>query len=173
MNYKRFCANCGKETKKLIENLCESCYNKIKNFKKPIKKIKICKYCKKIFYKNKIIEKEKLNGFEIKEYYFICENCKKIYSKEYNTIIQIRNLSEKDITMFLEFFNKENIAIKKCDKINDNSLDLYVFLERKMLKRLIKFIKRGNSNIKLSRKLKTYDTQHSKKIYTLTLLIQK
>lgn len=173
MTYKRFCANCGKEAEKLIENLCESCYNNLKNIKKPIRKIKVCKYCKKIFYKNKIIKKEKLNGFEIKEYYFICENCKKMHSKRYNTIIQIRNLSEKEITMFLEFFNKENIVIKKYDKLNDTSLDLYVFLERKMLKRLIKFIKRGNFNIKLSRKLKAYDAQHSKKIYTLTLLIQK
>ncbi|MEM0379211.1 MAG: NMD3-related protein [Nanopusillaceae archaeon] len=173
MIYKRFCANCGRETEKLIENLCESCYNKIKNGKKLVRKVKICKYCGKYFYKNKIIKKEELKNLEIEKEYFICESCKKIYSKKYNTIIQLRKFLENEITIFLEFLNKENIIIKKYNQINNDSLDLYVFLERNILKKFIKFLKRNKFNVKITKKLKTYDAQHGKKIYILTLRIQK
>lgn len=176
MSYKRYCINCGKETEKLIDNLCENCYKKLKKSKKTIKRIKICKKCGKLFYKNKEISEEKLYEIskegEIKKEYFLCEKCKKIYSKKYNTIIQIRNLIDNRLDILLNFLNKENIPIKKIEQINENSLDIYVLLERISLKKCIKFFKKNNFNIKITRKLKTYDAQHSRKVYILTILVR-
>ena len=46
----RFCANCGKETNKLVDNLCSNCYIEAKEVKVPKRLIqKICSKCDAIF----------------------------------------------------------------------------------------------------------------------------
>ena len=51
MNKKsRFCANCGKETDTLIDNICRTCYSEMEEIKIPKRIIqRICPKCKAIF----------------------------------------------------------------------------------------------------------------------------
>ena len=46
----RFCANCGKETDKLLNNICPKCYSELKEIKVPKRLIqRVCPKCKAIF----------------------------------------------------------------------------------------------------------------------------
>lgn len=174
MKYERFCIFCGKKTETLIENLCEGCYKKIKEKTKYFKKIKICKICKKIFYKNKEIEKidkEKIDKKVTKIYYFICKKCKNIISRKYNTIFQIRNLKEENVEKIINFIQKNKDLIKDIKYYSENSLDIYLLLKKNTLKKYIKLFKNLNFKTKISKKIKSFDKQHSKKNFIITVLL--
>jgi NMD protein affecting ribosome stability and mRNA decay len=178
MSYKRRCAYCGKETDELIDNLCRECYEKLRLNQKEeyIRKIKICRICGSIYYKNKKVDYEKIKDLindKTKIEYFICDECKKRISKKYNLIIQIRNLDKKMFDEVMKILEKNKDYIKKIEDISDNAIDIYVYARRDINKSYIKYFKKMKLNIKVTKKIVGYDRQHNKKKYILTILLHR
>jgi len=176
MKYKRICARCGRETDILIENLCVDCYREIHKEETYLKKVKVCKYCGSYFYKNKKIDYEKIKDLlseKTKVEYIVCNECKNKLNRKYNTIIQIRDLEKNEIEDIINTLNKIGY-IKNIENISDNSINVYVLISKsKSLKKFLNYFKKKGFTIKISRKLKRFDRQHTKPIYELTVLLCK
>jgi len=176
MKYKRICARCGRETDVLYENLCIDCYREIYKKEVYIEKIKICKYCGSVFYKNKKVDYEKIKDLisdKTKIEDIVCNECKNKLNKKYNTIVQIRNLEEKEIESIINILNKIGY-IKNVENLSENSVNVYILISKsKLLKKYLNNFKKNGFTVKISRKLKKFDKQHSKSIYELTILLSK
>jgi len=176
MKYRRICARCGKETDILYDNLCMDCYREINKEEIYIKKIKVCRYCGSVFYKNKKVDYEKIKDFlsdKTEIGYIVCKECKNKMNRSYNVIFQIRNLKRQDLEDFINVLSKIGI-IKDIKDISESSIDIYALvLKNKLLRKYLGYLKRKGFVIKISRKLKKYDRQHSKPLYELTILIHR
>jgi len=176
MNYKRTCARCGRETDVLYENLCIDCYREVYKKDVHLEKIKICKYCGSVFYKNKRVDYKKISNLisdKTKIEYIICEECKNKLNRKYNTIIQIRNLEEKEIDSIINILSKIGY-IKNIENPSRNSINVYILISRiKLLRKYLSNFKKTGFTIKISKKFKKFDKQHSRSIYELTILISK
>ncbi len=167
---KRICPKCGKETEKLYNGLCYVCYKESTvNFEIKKKKIYICRHCKRVKIDNKWYDNFDINeNYDIK--YITCNTCKKFVSKGHNIILQIREIKDKEIiNRIISFINNNKDAIKKTET-NDEKVDFYIKTNDKNIKNYIKFLK-NFGKLKITRKLKGYDKQKSKKKYIITILL--
>jgi len=176
MKYKRICARCGKETDVLYDNLCIDCYREVNKREVYLKKIKICSYCGSVFYKNKRVDYGNIKDLisdKTKIEYIVCNECKNKMNSKYNVIFQIRNLEKQDIEDLINILSKIG-NIKNIKSVSENSIDIYVLVSKsKLLKKYLGHFKRKGFTVRVSKKLKKYDRQHSKPIYELTILMRK
>jgi len=192
-----FCPKCGKPVKEI--GLCDSC-KKDEIVFKPFK-LKICKKCGRIFYKNtwrdisiekvineKIIKKNSgwnLNGYEIKKNMnvfllkgdieaivsiplekVICPRCRKLSSRYYEAIFQLRTTRDtikKYVFSFLENSVSDIRYLKE-------GIDFYV-IDWHIAKKLGALLKKKfGGEVKITRKLFSQDKLSSKRIYRVTVL---
>ena len=190
--YKRYCAKCGKEISG-EKSLCEECLEHSLIKKK--RSLRICSICGKLKYKNKkFSSKESLIKYisrefkgnvniddgkfliftesEVIELYFeekhyVCSDCKKYSNpRSYNYKIQLRGDRKK-------CHDATKLIIKYVIPVNVKELpegiDLFFKVNNKEFKKILKILRTLTKNIKITRKLVTYDKQTSKKVYRVTV----
>jgi NMD protein affecting ribosome stability and mRNA decay len=196
--YRRICARCGKEAKKLRNGLCEECYREVsRKFIKKRRNVKVCSICGRVLYENKIYTrddlinkiKEEFGGdvkvcethievlsdnvviqIEFSEKQFICNECKRYLNpRSYNYKIQLRGEKTKVEQIAKELSNR--FFPVNC-KLLPEGIDLYFKLNRLEFKKLLKYLRAISSSIKISRKLVTYDKISSKKVYKVTVAVR-
>ena len=198
--YKRFCVNCGKEAEELIDGLCRSCYIRFIGHKEEEINVKTCIICNSVIFKNKKYSLEdfykklekKFNGivvdinentikmeiepgilFLIKINYekIICKNCRReMNEKFYNYVLQLRG-SNKKISDILNIIKKRGYLIKNME-YTENGINLFLDLNRKEFKSILETIRNYTNNIKITRKVISYDKQSSRPRYKVFVSIR-
>jgi len=198
--YKRFCVNCGKETKDLVDGLCRECYIKTRKQEEKEIEIKVCYICGFIIFENKKydsknfykklekkfggkiikieeniveIKKESDDILLIKIYYRkdLCKDCKRVLNKKsYNYVIQLRG-DIKKIEEIIAILNKNGYLIKNIENL-DNGVDLFLDLNKKGFKTLLKKIKNYTKNIKITKKVISYDKQSNRYKYKVFISVR-
>ncbi len=193
------CPRCGKPT--LNEGLCDDCLIEVEGIKYKDFKLVMCSVCGRVLYKNKWrdpsyierIVREKIDkDWEILDIKVnkklvvsvgrkdfvgnlvfnidkrVCPSCSKKRGDYYEAILQVRGNKAKDIV------EKEKRSEQIYKVVSQkNAMDYYFYLSKDAKLMLRKLKKRLNGEVKITRKLHSFDKQKSKKIYRLTILFRE
>ena len=175
------CPRCGKDVKKLYNNLCLSCYLEVLSTQKI--RIRKCRICQRYFVSNKIFEsKEEAIEFykkkflskkladildylpekkmEVVEKDFVCNECRKFVSRKIEAILQLRGENVEEI---VERYGLVGKPVR-------GGFDINFSLKRYAYELINKLRKKYNLSMRVSRKL--MGLREGKKVYRDTILVR-